>query len=222
MEHVDPNDLSSAFVKGQGPPVKINEEQEGLCITECNGKLAEVEAKGNRFKAELNESIEQIEIATQQMAAYAPVFASKAEFFAEQANGTAEPLCPVRPDALVGSPISTEVVLTSYAVTKALEISTEVCKHPANQDILGNNGASACTPLEVAYRIAKEVYDMMEFLNADFQGTQIEFIEKCVEKMGDTIAEIKEIVQRIEILVVTPQGRRETDALDWPNKEPVK
>jgi len=34
--------------------------------------------------------------------------------------------------------------------------------------------------------------------------------------MGDTIAEIKEIVQRIEILVITPQDKRETDVLNWP------
>jgi len=63
---------------------------------------------------------------------------------------------------------------------------------------------------------------MMEFLNADFQGAQIDFIESCVEKMGDTIAEIKEIVQRIEILVVTPQGKRATEVLDWPNIEPIQ
>jgi len=209
------------FVKAPGPPVKINEEQEGLCITECTGKQTEVTAKGNRFKDELDEAIDQIEDASAQMAAYAPVFAAKAAFLAEQANGD-EPLCPPRGGTLLEDPIHVSVVLTTYVVAKALEISNEICEHPANQDILGNNGAAACTPLEVAYRIAKEVYDMMEFLNADFQGAQIDFIESCVEKMGDTIAEIKEIVQRIEVLIVTPQGKRETEVLDWPNKEPVK
>lgn len=208
------------FVKAPGPPVKISEKQEGLCITECKGKQTEVEAKGNRFKDELDEAIEQIGAASVQMAAYAPQFAAKAAFLAEQANGD-EPLCPPRGGTLLEDPIHVSVVLTSYVAAKALEISNEICEHPANQDVLGNNGASACTPLEVAYRIAKEVYDMMEFLNADYQGAQIDFIESCVEKMGDTIAEIKEIVQRIEILVVTPQGKRETEVLNWPNKDPV-
>jgi len=208
------------FVKAPGPPVKISEKQEGLCITECKGKLTEVTAKGNRFKDELDEAIEDIGAASAQMAAYAPQFTAKAALLAEQTNGD-EPLCPPRGGTLLEDPIHVSVVLTSYIATKALEISNEICEHPANQDVLGNNGASACTPLEVAYRIAKEVYDMMEFLNADYQGAQIDFIESCVEKMGDTIAEIKEIVQRIEILVVTPQGKRETEVLNWPNKDPV-
>ncbi|WP_176761118.1 hypothetical protein [Desulforhopalus singaporensis] len=210
-----------SFVKAKGPPVKINEDQEGLCVTECTGKQAEVAAKGDRFKEELDEAIGQIEEASVQMATYAPLFAEKTMLFTEQQNGD-EPLCPPRGGTLLENPIHVSVVLTSYVAAKALEISAEICKHPANQDVLGNNGAAACTPLEISYRIAKEVYDMMDFLNSDFQGAQIDFIENCVEKMGDTIAEIKEIVQRIEILVVTPQGKRETEVLDWPNKDPVQ
>jgi hypothetical protein len=216
----DPNNPGN-FVKAPGPPGKISEKQEGLCVTECKGKQTEVTAKGNRFKEELDEAMDQIDAASMQMAAYAPMFAAKAAFIAEQTNGT-EPLCPPRAGTLLDDPIHVSVVLTTYVASKALEISNEICEHPANQDVLGNNGAAACTPLEVAYRIAKEVYDMMEFLNADYQGAQIDFIEGCVAKMGDTIAEIKEIVQRIEVLVVTPQGKRATDVLDWPNKEPVQ
>jgi hypothetical protein len=220
LEHEDPTDINSDFVK-VGKPTKINEELEGLCETKCKGKNTEVNNKRARFEADLDDSIEHINEATVQLSKHSQKFAEVAAFYVDQENGT-DPLCPPRPGTLLGDPIHTSVVLTAYAATKALEISNEICEHPANQDVLGNNGASACTPLEVGYRIAKEVYDMMEFLNADFQGAQIEFIEQCVQKMGDTIAEIKEIVQRIEILVVTPQGKRETEVLDWPNKEPVK
>ena len=220
LEHEDPADNSSPFVKA-APPVKINEKLEGLCLTECKGKNTEVLGKRARFDADLDDAIEHINAASVQLSKHSQKFAAVAAFYSEQQSGAA-PLCPPRSGTLLGDPIHTSVVLTAYVASKALEISNEICEHPANQDILGNNGAAACTPLEVGYRIAKEVYDMMEFLNADFQGAQIEFIEKCVEKMGDTIAEIKEIVQRIEILVVTPQGKRETEILDWPNKDPVK
>ena len=89
------------FVKAPGPPVKISEKQAGLCITECKGKQTEVTAKGNRFKDELNEAIDQIGAASVQMAVYAPVFAAKAAFFAEQANGNDEPLCPPRSGTLL-------------------------------------------------------------------------------------------------------------------------
>ncbi|MDX1776036.1 MAG: hypothetical protein R3297_05610 [Desulfobulbales bacterium] len=220
LEHENPADSSSPFVKA-APPVKINEEQEGLCQTECKGKNTEVLEKRARFDADLDDAIEHINVASVQLAKHSQEFAVMADFYAVQQNDS-DSLCPPRPGTLLGDPIHTSVVMTAYVASKALEISNEICEHPANQDVLGNNGAAACTPLEVGYRIAKEVYDMMEFLNADFQGAQIEFIENCVEKMGDTIAEIKDIVQRIETLVVTPQGKRQTELLDWPNKEPVQ
>jgi hypothetical protein len=194
--------------------IRVSERQEGLCPTKCKGKDQEVENKRQRFDEEIGEALEEMQGASEELAL-------QSQYLRAQARSlTADPekSCPPRPGAIINVPIHTAIVMPTYIAMKAMEISTEVCKHPANQDVLGNNAASACTPLEVGYRIAKEAYDLMVFMNDDYQSAQIAFIETCVDKMGDDIAEIKEIVKEIRGLVITPQGQRASGDIVWPNK----
>ncbi len=194
--------------------IRVSERQEGLCPTECKGKDQEVEHKRQRFDEEIGEALEEMQGASEELALQSQYLRSRAQSLAADPGKS----CPPRPGAIINTPIHTAIVMPTYIAMKAMEISTEVCKHPANQDVLGNNAASACTPLEVGYRIAKEAYDLMVFMNDDYQSAQIAFIETCVDKMGDDIAEIKEIVKEIRGLVITPQGRRVSGDIEWPNK----
>lgn len=196
--------------------LQVSERQEDLCPTECKGKEQEVENKRKRFDEELDEALEEMQSANMELAIQNQYIASV--MVTAAADGENGGSCPDRPGAIINEPISTAITMPVYIAMKAMEITTEVCKHPAGQDILGNNAASACTPLEVGYRIAKEAFDLMEFMNADFQSAQIAFIEACVDKMGDDISEIKGIVKEVRSLVITPQGHRASGDITWPNK----
>jgi hypothetical protein len=195
----------------------INEKREGLCETVCEPKQQNKDYKEQRFSDELGEAKEQLELGNEALAISIERFSQMAKVAAQTQNGGINSSCRDIPTegSLGAAPINSVTMVSVYTVMKALEITTEVCKHPANQDILGNNGASACTPLEVAYRVAKEAYDIMDFLNADFAGAQSEWIAECLEIVNGEIQTVKNGIQEIKkkinsiiALINTPAGQR--------------
>ncbi len=200
--------------------INISERQEELCPLECKGKDKLVKEKKARFHDTLQTSIDELVLASEEMENESNRIT--AIRIAANSVGIGPNDCD---EAGTEQPISAFVLGVTFTTVNATEWIAEVCDPPADQTIAGFNASAICLLPVTALQIAKEVYDIMALLNDEFQGEQVTHIQECVELMstklddlGDDIDEIKETVQDILRLILTPQGQRQSGDIDWPNK----
>ena len=212
----------------------ISEKQEGLCPIECKGKDTLVDDKRNRFRNNVNTSIDELTLASAEMQNESAHIASS-RLAAQSAE--LQPMAIEEDDCDemgTDQPISAGVIVAAFTVVNATEWVAEICDPPADQTIAGFNASAVCLIPVTVLQIAKEVHDVLSLFNDEFQGEQISHIQECSElmntkiddlekKIGDLDDQIKVInstVNEIRVLVVTPQGQRETTEGDsWPNKK---
>lgn len=212
--------------------IHISEKQEQLCPTECKGKDKLVREKRARFHANIDTSIAELTFATEELDNESTRIASL-RMAAKSAN--LEPAAIEQnacDEAGTEQPISAGVIAVTFTVVNVSEWLAEICEPPADQTIAGFNASAVCLVPVTALQIAKEVYDVMNLFNDEFQGEQITHIQECselmntkindlndkVDELGDQLDEINKTVQEIRELIITPQGQRASGDTVWPNK----